>query len=188
MVQTASTSITLDTFLAQPETKPAYEFVDGTITQKPMPQGQHSTLQGELVSAINAITKPSRLAWAFPELRCTFGDRSIVPDITVFTWTRLPTNDDGTIANQFMTYPDWTIEILSPNQSSTRVISNLLHCLDHGTQLGWLMDPNERLIFTYAPNQQPQVFDHGDDRLPVPTFATDLHLTLAQVWNWLRVN
>ena len=187
MVQTVSKIVTLDEFLAQPETKPACEFVEGKITQKTMPQGQHSTLQGELVSTINSVTKPPRIAWAFPELRCTFGDRSIVPDITVFEWDRLPTNDDGTIANRFMIYPDWTIEILSPDQSSTRVISNILHCLDHGTQLGWLMDPNEKILFAYAPKQQTRCFDNGDVCLPVPTFAADLHLTLDQIWNWLKV-
>jgi Uma2 family endonuclease len=36
-----------------------------------MPQGEHSTLQGSLVTAINGIAKPQKLAYAFPELRCT---------------------------------------------------------------------------------------------------------------------
>ena len=188
MVQTLPKSISIEQFLEQPETKPAREFIDGTITQKTMPQGQHSTLQGELVSTVNLVTKPPRIAWAFPELRCTFGDRSIVPDIAVFTWDRLPTNDDGTIANRFMTHPDWTIEILSPGQSSTRVISNILHCLDHGAKMGWLLDPNEKLIFSYAPKQQPQFFEQPDERLPVPSFAADLQLTVSQVWNWLTVH
>ena len=43
--------------------------------------------------------------------------------------------------NVFNAHPDWTIEILSPEQSSTRVVSNILHCIDHGCQLGWLIDP-----------------------------------------------
>ncbi|PSR16005.1 hypothetical protein C8255_20125 [filamentous cyanobacterium CCP3] len=117
MVQTPAKTMTLAEFLQQPETKPAREYIDGHIIQKPMPQGQHSTIQGELVTAINAVTKPSKLAWAFPELRCTFGGRSIIPDVSVFRWQRLPTNDDGTIANTFSAAPDWTIEILSSEQS-----------------------------------------------------------------------
>jgi Uma2 family endonuclease len=46
MVQTPSKPITLDKFLQQPETKPASEYIDGHIIQKPMPQGQHSTHSG----------------------------------------------------------------------------------------------------------------------------------------------
>jgi Uma2 family endonuclease len=48
MVQTSAKPITLDEFLQLPETKPASEYIDGQIIQKPMPQGQHSTIQGEL--------------------------------------------------------------------------------------------------------------------------------------------
>ena len=48
MVQTPVKPVTLETFLAMPATKPASEFINGKILQKPMPQGEHSVLQGEL--------------------------------------------------------------------------------------------------------------------------------------------
>jgi Uma2 family endonuclease len=64
-----------------------------------MPQGKHSTIQGELVPAINAVVKPKRIARAFPELRCTFGNRSIVPDIAVFIGNRIPRDQKQEIAN-----------------------------------------------------------------------------------------
>ncbi|MBW4667826.1 MAG: Uma2 family endonuclease [Cyanomargarita calcarea GSE-NOS-MK-12-04C] len=73
MVQAASKTLTLEEFLQLPETKPASEYIDGKIFYKPMPQGKHSTLQGELVPAVNTVVKPKRIARAFPELRCTFG-------------------------------------------------------------------------------------------------------------------
>jgi Uma2 family endonuclease len=187
MVQTPARSLTLEEFLQQPETKPACEYIDGHILQKPMPQGQHSTIQAELVTAINAVTKPRNLAWAFPELRCTFGGRSIIPDIAVFRWDRLPTNDDGTIANAFNAPPDWTIEILSPEQSSTRVTSNILHCLSHGAQLGWLIDPNEQLVQVYHPGQLLASLEEPEDLLAVPDFASGLSLTVGQIFGWLRV-
>lgn len=59
MVQTLSKPLTLEEFLMLPETKPASEYIDGKIIQKPMPQGQHSTIQGELVTTINAVVKSS---------------------------------------------------------------------------------------------------------------------------------
>jgi hypothetical protein len=77
MVQILSKALTLAEFLALPETKPASEYVDGQIIQKPIPKGKHSAIQGELAPAVNRIVKPNRIARAFPELRCTFGDRSI---------------------------------------------------------------------------------------------------------------
>jgi Uma2 family endonuclease len=187
MVQASSKPITLEAFLQLPETKPASEYIDGQIIQKPMPQGQHSTLRGELVTAINAVTKRDKIAWAFPELRCTFGGRSIIPDVAVFCWQRLPTNPDGTIANTFDAHPDWVIEILSPEQSATRVTSNLLHCLDHSSQLGWLIDPGEQIIQIYSPDKRLTSLEAASDVLTVPDFAAALQLTLGDLFGWLRV-
>ena len=111
--------ITLEEFLNLPETEPASEYINGRIIQKPMPQGEHSAIQTELATAINAALKPKQTARAFSELRCTFGDRSLVPDIAIFTWARIPRNPNGRVANFFSIAPDWTIEILSPNQTDS---------------------------------------------------------------------
>lgn len=186
MVQTPSKLITLDEFLQQPETKPASEYIDSQIIRKPMPQGEHSTLQGDLVTSINNIVKPKRIARAYPELRCTFGGRSIVPDIAVFLWDRIPRKADGTVANQFAIAPDWTIEILSPGQSQTQVTAKILHCLDCGTELGWLIDPSERAIFAHASQQSLKLFQSTEAPLPVPGFVADLHLTVGEIFSWLR--
>lgn len=185
MVQTPPQPLTLEEFLKLPETKPAREYVDGQIIQKPMPQGEHSTIQGELIIAVNAVVKPQKIARAFPELRCTFGGRSTVPDVAVFIWERIPRKENGGVANAFKAAPDWTIEILSPNQSQTKVTKNILHCLEHKTQMGWLIDPDEQTVFIYLPKQQPEVFDEPEQRLPVPSFARELQLTVEELFGWL---
>ena len=117
MVQIPSKTLTLAEFLELPETKPAAEYIDGQIIQKPMPQGKHSAIQGEFVPTINGVVKPKRIVRAFPELRCTFGGRSTVSDIVVVIWSRIPRDENGEVANIFPGNPDWTIEILSPDQS-----------------------------------------------------------------------
>jgi Uma2 family endonuclease len=185
MVQTPSKTLTLAEFLQLPETKPASEYTNGQVIQKPMPQGKHSAIQGELVPAINGVVKSKRIARAFPELRSTFGGRSTVPDIAVFLWNRLPRDENGEIANTFSAAPDWTIEILSPDQSQTKVIKNILHCLRHGTQMGWLIDPDEQTVFVYRPNQEPEVLDEPDEVIPVPLFASELKLTIIDLFAWL---
>lgn len=186
MVQTSIKPISLEAFLKLPETKPASEFVDGQIIQKPMPQGKHSTIQSDLSSAINLDLKPKHIARAYTELRCTFGDRSTIPDLAVFTWERIPRDDDGKVANVFAIPPDWTIEILSPDQSQTKVVRNILHCLSHGTQVGWLIDPAEELAFVYLADRTISVFEEQDDLLPVPEFAASLQLTVGQIFSWLE--
>src|SRR4028119_2335808 len=150
------TQLTLTEFLERPETKPASEYIEGQIYQKPMPQGEHSILQGSLLTAINQVGQPQKLAYAFPELRCTFGGRSLVPDISVFEWERIPRKANGRIANRFNIPPDWVIEILSPDQSPSRVIRKFTFCLNHGTKLGWFIDPDGEAVTVFQPNQTPE--------------------------------
>ncbi|NJM65176.1 MAG: Uma2 family endonuclease [Acaryochloris sp. RU_4_1] len=187
MVQVPSKPLTLAEFLRLPETKPASEYIEGEIIEKPMPQGKHSRIQAELLAALNQVVKPQQVACAFPELRCTFGGRSIVPDIAVFVWNRIPCDDRGEIANTFSLAPDWTIEILSPDQSHTKVTKNILHCLHHGASMGWLVDPDEKTVFVYYPKQEIAIFDEPDAVLPLPIFAKRLKLRVMDLFAWLKL-
>jgi Uma2 family endonuclease len=125
MVQLPTKTLSLEEFLKLPETKPASEYINGQIIQKPIPQGKHSKLQGKLVTAINEVVESPKIALALPELRCTFGGRSTVPDVAVFAWQRIPIDERGDVANVFQVAPDWTIEIIYPDQSQTKVTSNI---------------------------------------------------------------
>jgi Uma2 family endonuclease len=185
MVQAPKTLISLAEFLQYPETKPASEYISGEVIPKPLPQGEHSALQGEIVPAINRIFRSQKIARAFPELRCTFGARSIVPDVAVFAWEQIPRQPTGEVANVFLIPPTWVIEILSPDQSQTKVTKNILHCLAHGTQMGWLIDPVERTVFIYLPNQPVLVCDRPEQQLPTPDFARALQLTVGELFSWL---
>jgi Uma2 family endonuclease len=185
MVQTPLKMITLGEFLTLPETEPASEYIDGQVIQKPMPQGKHSSIQTEMSTIVNADLRSKQIARAFSELRCTFGDRSIIPDISVFTWARISRDENGEIANIFQTAPDWTIEILSPDQNQTKVTKNILHCLNHGTEMGWLIDPAERTIFVFQTQQQTLVFDLPDQQILMPSFTNNLQLTGLEIFNWL---
>lgn len=116
MTASASKPMTLEEFLKLPETKPASVYIDGEIIQKPMPKGRHSRLQGKLGAAVNQVAEDAKIAYAFPELRCSFGSWSIVPGVAVFQWHRIPFNEDGEVPDNCELPPDWTIEILSPQQ------------------------------------------------------------------------
>lgn len=150
-----------------------------------MPKGKHSRLRLRLCNRINDITESQKIAYAFPELRCSFGVRSIVPDIAVFQWSRIPFDANGEAPDDFLSSPDWTIEILSPEQSSNRVIGNILYCLQHDCRSGWLVDPSDRSIIVFCPGQQPELLQ-GSDRLPVLE-KIDLQLNVDQVFAWLKM-
>lgn len=176
--------LTVEEFLTLPyvEESPAWEYVDGVAIQKPMPKTRHSLLQKQLLSKIDSH---SEVYTALPELRCTFAGRSIVPDIAVIAWNRIPVNEAGEPEDHFVEAPDWSIEILSPVQKANRVIDNLLHCIRHGCQLGWMLDPDDYSVLIFAPQQEPNVCRGA---CPLPVLAgVDLELTAEQVFAGLKI-
>lgn len=176
--------LTLAKFLELAETKPEQEYLAGEILQKPMPQGEHSVLQASLVTRINQIGKTQKLACAFPELRCTFGN-SIVPDVAVFEWQNIPLKSNGRIANKFEIAPDWAIEILSPNQSANRVIRKVTFWLSQGTSLGWLIDPGDESVVIFEPNSTP-IVRAGSDLLSVLRILESWQLSAADLFDCLN--
>lgn len=187
MVQAPVQPLTLESFLALPQTKPASEYIDGTIVQKPMPKPKHSLLQAKLIMTINEVLNHQKMGFAFPELRCVFGDRAIVPDVSVLQWDRIPLDENGDISDEFESYPDWAIEIVSPQQAEGLIIDKILHALNHGTQMGWLINPNHRTIVIFPAGKQPHLVKEISDRLQPPDFAQSVNITRQDVFSWLKI-
>lgn len=184
MTTTTAPPTTLGEFLQLPfiDESPAWEFINGASLQKPMGGGKHSTLQKRLVSMIDQAGDRYE---AFPELRCTVAGRSVVPDVSIFQPDELPVDEDGEIIAPGVTFaPAWLTEVLSPHHSQTKVMGNILHCIEHGSQLGWLVDPAERSVMIFQPDCLPQILS-GSSRLPVPE-NLNLNLTPDQIFQWLR--
>ena len=177
-------NITLEEFLKLSwiEESPAWEYINGKGIQKSMGGGQHSTLQKRLVAAIDQANSPYE---AFPKLRCTVGDRSLVPDIVVLANDQIPLDESEEIVEVGIQFaPPWVIEILSPNQSQTRVTGNILHCLNHGSQLAWLIDPAEHSILVYHPDRLPELRMEYERLTGLDDIG--LELSVNQVFSWLR--
>jgi len=183
---TVQPTLTLEEFLALPETKPYAEYLDGNVEPKPMPQGEHSILQIRLGTTINQVALPQKQAHAFTELRCNIQGRSLVPDISVFVWDRIPKTAAGKIANRIDTYPDWVIEILSPDQSANQVIKKIMVCLQAGTQLAWLIDPADESVLVLKPQQFPEL-KANQDSLPVLESLSILTLSAQDLFSWLSL-
>ncbi len=185
MVQAPTRTLTLEAFLQRPDTKPASEYINGQVIQKPMPKTAHSGVQAGLIKVIDPALNPGNIGRAFPELRCTFDNRSIVPDVVVLPVSKIPRDERGKLSDELFAAPDWMIEILSQGQSQTKVVKKILHAIDHGTELGWLIDPDEECVFSYTPDLRTVVYEAPEALLPVPAFAKAFQLTVGDLIAWL---
>ncbi|BAQ63543.1 Uma2 family endonuclease [Geminocystis sp. NIES-3709] len=185
-MQIIDQKLTLTEFLHLPETKPIKQYIDGEIIEKPMPQSKHSRIQLKLGMFIENIASKNKIASAFPELRCTFNNRSIVPDLSILKWDNIPLDSEGELIDKITIAPDWIIEILSPDQNSMKVTKNILFCLKHGCQMGWLIDTEDKSVLVYYSDKPTEYFDNFNDKLLAPEFLSELTLTIEDIFSWLK--
>jgi Uma2 family endonuclease len=186
-ISKAGPATTLGEFLARRDIdeKPYLEFIDGRVEAKMSPQSDDCHIQGELRDALMRFALPRRLGLAFTELRCTFGGRSILPDVVFVAWDGLPLDATGRLAGVLAEAPDLHVEVLSPDQSRRDVRDRLAHSLAHGTRLGWFLDPEREVIEVFRPDRAPEVLP-ADGVLAGEPVLPGFALPVAEVWSWLR--
>ncbi len=181
MAAPIATRMTLDEFLALPETKPYREFVRGEVFEKPMPSKDHSDLVFELVGLLRDYLKSHAEGRGGTELRHADRgeDRVYLPDINVTQGGR--TSPRGSTAPIEQT-PDFAIEVLSPDDRASRVLDKTDFYMRSGVRLLWLVDPDNESITVYRPGEQPVTY-HGpatiDARPVLSGFELDLEALFA---------
>lgn len=180
--------LTLDEFLTLPEEWPALEYMDGVVTQKVAPQGEHSALEPDLAALINSKIRPGRLGRAFTELRSTYRQRySPVPDISVYLWDRVPLGRAGRVANDFTDPPDVAIEIRSPEQTHAAQLRKCRALAESGVRATLLVDSIQNSI-TEVRAGQPDRVHRGADSIDLTDIIPVLRLTPAEVFATLLHN
>ena len=73
--------------------------------------------------------------------------------------------------------PDFVIELRSPSHPLSTIQAKMRVYTENGARLGWLIDPEERKVHVYKPNESAEVLENPD-RLSgepaLPGFALDL--------------
>jgi Uma2 family endonuclease len=137
------------------------EYAQGERWEKPLPNEDHADLQVRLGSALLAYGLQSGLGRPRSGWHHRFGPeddiRIYVPDLA-FVSAPKDTRPSG--------YPDRAsdvmIEIVSPSESAPRLTAKVAFYLQNGAQSVWIVDPEERRIDIYAPNQAMRSFRLND--------------------------
>ena len=75
------------------------------------------------------------------------------PDAAWVTRSRLEALSDEQKASFLPLCPDFVVELRSPSDSLTGLQAKMQEYIDNGAQLGWLLDPQNRDVYVYRPNQ-----------------------------------
>ena len=179
-------AVTLDDFLKWPEQAPYLEFHQGRVEPKVSPRAKHSLLTLRVIEHLNGAAEPSRIGLALPELRCTFGGRSIIPDIVFLLRDHIALDPHGEPLDDVTRAPDLHIEIISPKQDVRKSQRNLKHSLAHGCPLGWMVHPDQRTVRVFRPGEPVRVLGL-DGVLEGGPVLPGLRLPVSELFGWLRL-
>lgn len=136
--------LTLEEYL-QTSYRPDRDFVDGVTEERNVGESEHSDVQSELIYWFR-MHKQDWNVRVNGELRTRIDERRYrVPDVCV-RYLSAPRE------KVVVTPPLIAIEIKSPDDRFPRVVDRLKDFLTMGIPNIWLLDPIERVAYTYAPD------------------------------------
>lgn len=181
-----ATRMSLDEFLALPETEPASEFVCGRIVPKPMPTLAHGFFGAWLIWYLQEYFQAHPLGIVVTEARHANRDedRAYLPDVGVILRRNIPRSRAAIMRGPLEMRPDLAVEILSPDDRPGRVADKLAFYLRTGVPLTWIIDLEEQTLTAYRPGEPSSIHQPPEviAAAPVlPGFTLDLGRFFGQL-------
>lgn len=173
-------NLTLQEFLALPESDITCELVDGEAVPKMSPKFFHSSLTGALFLLLNQWSQSRGRVGIEWSVTLTRRERDWVPvpDLLYISYTRLAAdwmrNDPCPVP------PELAIEIISPDQTFGEMNEKATDYLNAGVSRVWIVDARSQTITIFYPDAPPQT-KRGEAAL-ADSLLEGLQLTPQQVF------
>ncbi|GAB4337379.1 MAG: Uma2 family endonuclease [Dehalococcoidia bacterium] len=170
------TRLTLEEFLALPESEPPCEYLDGEVVQKVSPNIPHSILAVEIAGRLRDWVRANEPCLVGVEGRHVAGhlNRAYLPDVHLTKMSRIAGHENE---SPMTVTPDVVVEILSPDDRPTVVVDKVEMYVALGVPVLLLVDPGDRTIREYRAALPSRIYHEGDtlDLSPVlPGFRLDV--------------
>ncbi len=164
----AGTQISVEEYL-KTVFRPDCDYVDGVVEERTLGELDHGWIQGKLIAFFLNRSRETGL-FAIPEWRFQVTPtRFRVPDLIV---TR------GKPDEQILTRPPLLcIEILSPEDTFSRLNQRIQDYLDFGVPVVWLVDPAEHRVWIYRATGMQEAADS------VLLDGTDIEVPFSEIFD-----
>ncbi len=165
----AATQISVEEYL-KTVYRPDCDYVDGVVEERNSGERDHAWMQGRLVTFFMSRFRQTGIG-ALPEWRFQVKPRRFrIPDVVV---TR------GKPDEQILrTPPLLCIEILSPEDTVSRVNARITDYLEFGVPVVWLIDPAERRIWIYRASGMEEAVGES-----VKLEGTDIEVPFSEIFD-----
>jgi Uma2 family endonuclease len=150
MSQSARRGATLEDFFAIPEGERFHELIDGSLSQKAAPSGEHGAAQAGVARGIGSPFHRKGGGggpggwWIATEVEILLESGEIVrPDVLGWKRERCPEKPTGTPVKL---RPDWVCEILSPGNASDDTVKKLRLYQRSMVPHYWIIDPRDSTL------------------------------------------
>ncbi len=165
----ASTQISVEEYLKSVY-RPDCDYVDGVVQERNLGERDHSGIQGNLVAFFRSRSQQTGIK-AWPEWRFQVKPtRFRVPDVIV---TR-GTPDEKILS----TIPLLCIEILSAEDTVSRLNQRIQDYLEFGVPDVWVVDPAERRLWIYRANGMREA-----EGTSVTLEGTDIEVPFSEIFD-----
>jgi Uma2 family endonuclease len=174
------TRLTLEEFLALPETEPPCEFFDGEVVQKMSPNIPHSALAAMLGSRFIewAATHEPSLVGVEGRHISPFHNKAYLPDVHLTKHSRLAGHETE---SPLSVTPDVAVEILSPDDRPSDVLRRVELYQELHVPVFLLVDPAERSVREYRAGRLAQT--HAENgTLDLQPVLPDFILPLTELF------
>ncbi len=143
---------TLADLLAIPEDERWHEILNGELSERASPSGEHGARQGELRAFVAPFQRRSGGRWPGGwwfaiEVEVDLGPHDLVrPDLSGWRRERCPEQPRGF---PIRLRPDWVCEVLSPTHRGRDLHEKMQIYHRHGIPHYWVLDPDGELLVVH---------------------------------------
>lgn len=168
MSTTATKPLTAEQFfewVQRPENRDRrFELVAGEIVEMSRPGERHGVVCGNVTGILWNYTRKQKQGYVCPNdtgLILERGPDTVRgPDVSLFRENRRYDELDPRFPERL---PALIVEVLSPNDKVGKTMRRISQFLAKGVLLVWLVDPEDRSVTVYRPNQLPLVLEEGEE-------------------------
>ena len=138
------TTMTLEEFLESD--LEGYEYVEGELVSMPPTSMEHGRISTNLFLPLGLYVRENQLGDLYmPDTGFQVGERVLMPDVAFVSTDRLPADQ----SKASPVPPDLAVEVVSPTDAQSRIVSKAFAYLKAGTRLVWILEPVSKTVTVY---------------------------------------
>lgn len=137
-----------------------FEYVDGKLEKKSMPNAKHSGIATRLGAEIWYYLKKNKIGRIYNEAHFQIGEDKRIPDVAFVANERIP--EDGEPEKFWDFAPDLAVEIVSPTDFYQDVLDKIDNYFEAGVLEVWLINPEKENLTVYFSFEKTKVLSKKD--------------------------